>query len=214
METIQWQKCLGSGLLALALAFSQVGCAGQPETSSRQESRASASQPEQQESESQEGKTLVVYFSATGNTAAVAEVIAESTGADLYELVPEEPYTPADLDWNNPDSRVSREHASPDLRPAIAGEAPDLSGYDTIFIGYPIWWGQAPNLVWGFVENSGLSGRTLIPFCTSASSGFGTSGETLAAMAPDAVWLEGRRFGEQLDSDAVAQWVSGLNLAP
>lgn len=200
METIQWQKCLGSSLLALALAFSQVGCAGQPETSSRQESRASASQPEQQEPESQEGKTLVVYFSATGNTAAVAEVIAESTGADL--------------DWNNPDSRVSREHASPDLRPAIAGEAPDLSGYDTIFIGYPIWWGQAPNLVWGFVENSGLSGRALIPFCTSASSGLGTSGETLAAMAPDAVWLEGRRFGEQLDSDAVAQWVSGLNLAP
>lgn len=168
-------------------------------------------EPEQTQSEG--GKTLVVYFSASGNTEAVAEAIAETLDADIYELVPEQPYTDADLNWNDPDSRVNAEHENPDFRTAIAGDAMDLSGYDTIFIGYPLWWRQAPSIVWNFVENSDLAGKTMIPFCTSMSDGFGSSGDTLAGMAPDANWLAGQRYGEALDADAVTQWVSSLNLS-
>ena len=117
----------------------------------------------------------MVYFSATGNTQAVAQTIADSLNADLYEIVPEDPYTEEDLDWNVADSRVNVEHEDPDFRPAIAGGVPDLSGYDTVFIGYPLWWRQAPNIVWNFVESSDLAGKTVIPFCTSMSDGIGTS---------------------------------------
>ena len=160
-----------------------------------------------------EGGTLVVYFSATGNTQAVAQTIADSLNADLYEIVPEDPYTEEDLDWNVADSRVNVEHEDPDFRPAIAGGVPDLSGYDTVFIGYPLWWRQAPNIVWNFVESSDLAGKTMIPFCTSMSDGIGTSGETLAAMAPDATWLAGERFGQSLDEASVVQWVESLGLS-
>ncbi|WP_195282383.1 flavodoxin [Harryflintia acetispora] len=155
----------------------------------------------------------MVYFSATGNTRAVAETIAETVDADLYELVPEQPYTDADLDWNLPGSRVNAEHEDPGFRTALAGEPKDLSGYDTVFLGYPLWWRQAPSIVWNFVESSDLAGKTVIPFCTSMSDGIGSSGENLAALAPDAAWLEGRRFGESLDKTGVTQWVDGLGLA-
>lgn len=160
----------------------------------------------------QGGKTLVAYFSASGNTKAVAEAIAQTVGADLYELVPEQPYTDADLNWNDPASRVNAEHEDSSFRTAIAGGVKDLSAYDTVFIGYPLWWREAPSIVWNFVESSDLEGKTMIPFCTSMSDGFGSSGDTLAAMAPGANWLAGQRFGESLDAAAVAQWVNGLGL--
>lgn len=171
----------------------------------------SASQPEE-EPEQQPGGTLVVYFSATGNTQAVAETIADTLGADLYEIVPEEPYTDADLNWNDPDSRVNTEHEDPSARPAIAGGIPDLSSYDTILIGYPLWWREAPPIVWNFVETADLAGKTMIPFCTSMSDGIGSSGDTLAGMAPNATWLAGQRFGENLDAASVTQWVQSLGL--
>lgn len=166
----------------------------------------------QAETESAQGSTLVVYFSATGNTGTVAGYISDLLGADVYEIVPEEIYTSDDLNWRNKSSRSSTEHADSDFRPAIAGELPDLSGYDTIFVGYPIWWGEAPNIVWNFVESADLTGKTIIPFCTSSSSDFGSSGETLAGFAPDANWLDGQRFRSGVSEEDVVVWVNGLEL--
>ena len=182
------------------------------------EEQPSGSEPEPETAapeapvEPESGKTLVVYFSASGNTKAVAEVIAKTVGADTYELTPAEPYTSADLNWTDENSRVNREHNDPSHRTALAG-TPDLSGYDTIFLGSPLWWREAPSIVWNFVENADLSGKTMIPFCTSTSSPFGSSGDTLKGMAPNANWLAGERFGENLNESAVTQWVNSLNLA-
>ena len=158
------------------------------------------------------GNALVVYFSATGNTQRAAESIAEAAGADLYEIVPEEPYTSADLDWNDPDSRVSREHEDPSLRPAIGGEALNPENYDTVFLGYPIWWGEAPNIIRTFLEENDLSGKTIIPFCTSSSSGIGSSAENLQTLAPDAEWLAGQRFSGSTDPADIAAWVESLGI--
>lgn len=162
-------------------------------------------------SEPEDGKTLVLYFSASGNTEAVAETLAKATDAELYELTPVDPYTDADLNWTVADSRVNTEHNDPAHRTAIAGEK-DLSAYDTIFLGYPLWWREAPSIVWNLVENTDLSGKTIIPFCTSTSDGIEGSVETLQSMAPAANWLEGRRFGENLDEAAVTEWVNSLDL--
>lgn len=158
-----------------------------------------------------EDSTLVIYFSATGNTKAVAETIAKTAGGDLYEIMPEEPYTADDLNWNKEDSRASAEHNDPDFRPAIAGELPDLSGYKTIFIGYPIWWGEAPNIVRTLVEGLDFTDKTVIPFSTSSSSGFGSSGETLAALTSGATWLEGQRFRSGAEEAEITDWVNGLD---
>ena len=158
------------------------------------------------------GNALVVYFSATGNTQRAAESIAEAAGADLYEIVPEEPYTSEDLDWNDPDSRVSKEHEDPSLRPAIGGEALDLENYDTVFLGYPIWWGEAPNIIRTFLEENDLSGKTIIPFCTSSSSGIGSSAENLQSFAPDAEWLAGQRFSGSTDPADIAEWVESMGI--
>ena len=174
---------------------------------------SSESDTQQGEDLQQESEVLVVYFSATGNTEAAAQTIADMLGADLYEIVPAEPYTDADLNWNDPDSRVNAEHEDSSVRPAIEGELPDLSEYDTIFIGYPLWWRQAPPIVWNFVESVDMAGKTVIPFCTSMSDGIGTSGDTLAGMAPDATWLAGQRFGERLDAAAVEAWLSELGFS-
>ena len=177
------------------------------------ESAADSETAETTEPESEQtGGTLVVYFSATGNTQAVAQTIADTLGAEIYQIVPEQPYTDEDLNWNVADSRVNVEHEDPSFRPAIAGGVPDLSGYDTIFIGYPLWWREAPNIVWNFVESADLSGKTVIPFCTSMSDDIGSSGDTLAAMAPEATWLAGARFGESLDEASVVAWVEGLGV--
>lgn len=179
--------------------------------SSTEAVKSEATPPTDLVSESEEN-ILVIYFSATGNTKAVAEVIAASTGGELYEIVPESPYTSDDLDWTIPDSRVTKEHEDTSFRPAIAGGAKDLSGYDTIFIGYPLWWGEAPNIVWNFVESNDLSGKTVIPFATSSSSGFGSSGETLKGFAPNANWLDGQRFSSGAPESSVQDWVDGLNI--
>ena len=176
------------------------------------EAAPSSEESQPRETEPEEGGVLVVYFSATGNTEAVAQTIGDTLGADLYEIVPEDPYTEDDLNWNVPDSRVNAEHEDPSSRPAIAGGVPDLSGYDTIFIGYPLWWRQAPPIVWNFVETADLAGKTVIPFCTSMSDPIGSSADTLADMAPDAAWLDGQRFGENLDASSVAQWVESFGL--
>ena len=142
------------------------------------------------------GKTLVVYFSATGNTEAVAGYIADATSGDLFELVPTEPYTADDLDWTDRDSRVSREHDDESLRAVeLENAVPDnWNEYDTVFIGYPIWWGIAAWPVDTFISSNDFTGKTVIPFCTSSSSGLGESGELLRDAAGTGEWLEGQRF--------------------
>lgn len=164
--------------------------------------------------ESTNGKILVAYYSATGSTAAVAETIADAMGGDLFELVPVEPYSSDDLDWTNSNSRVSVEYANEEQRVVelVADSVDNWDEYDTVFIGYPIWWGIAAWPVNEFVENNDFSGKTVIPFCTSSSSGLGESGELLEEMASSGEWQEGKRFRSSVSSDDVRAWVEELNL--
>ena len=157
---------------------------------------------------------LVVYFSATGTTKGVAEKLAEGLSADLYEIVPEVPYTAADLDWNDSKSRTTLETDDPECRPAIAGELPDLTGYDTLFIGYPIWWGDVPRIVTSFVEQADLTDKTLAVFFSSGSSGLGSSMKHLEQQAGAGVWLEGKRFTARTTAEELIDWAAGLGITP
>ena len=160
------------------------------------------------------GKTLVVHFSATGTTEGVAQAIADTVGADLFEVVPSDPYTSDDLNWTNNDSRVSREHNDEGLR-AVALESTDVDGwddYDTVFIGYPIWWGIAAWPMSSFVAVNDFTGKTVIPFCTSVSSGIGQSGELLAELAGTGSWLDGYRFSSSTTANDIAALAESLSL--
>ena len=224
-------KKLTALLLSVVLVLSLAACGSankpassttQPETSAPTEqpatepSESSSTAPAESEPETQPetGKTLVVYYSASGNTERVAKDIAEAAGADLFEIVPTEVYTSDDLDWTNPDSRVSREHDDESLRdvPLTTTEVPDWDSYDTVFIGYPIWWGIAAWPVDTFVKSNDFTGKTVIPFATSSSSGMGQSGSLLADMAGTGEWQEGQRFSSGVSSDEVQSWVNGLGL--
>lgn len=167
-----------------------------------------------EDTESTEGKTLVVYYSATGNTEEAAGYIAAATGADILELVPVEAYTDEDLNYNDDSSRVVYEHDNPDARAVelVESTVPDWESYDTVFIGYPIWWGIAAWPVDGFIAANDFTGKTVIPFCTSASSGLGESGELLAEAAGTGNWLEGIRFSSNVSEADVQIWLDGLGL--
>ena len=160
------------------------------------------------------GNTLVVYYSASGTTKRVATAIADAAGADLYEITPVEPYTNDDLNWTDSNSRVSREHDDESLRDVALTEITpaDWDSYDTVLVGYPIWWGIAAWPVDNFVKGNDFSGKTVIPFCTSASSGLGSSGELLAEMAGTGDWQEGHRFSSGVSDADAADWVNSLNL--
>lgn len=224
-------KKLTALLLSVVLVLSLAACGSankpassttQPETSAptkqptTEPSESSSTAPAESEPEAQPetGKTLVVYYSASGNTERVAKDIAEAAGADLFEIVPTEVYTSEDLNWTNPDSRVSREHDDESLRdvPLTTTEVPDWDSYDTVFIGYPIWWGIAAWPVDTFVKNNDFTGKTVIPFATSSSSGMGQSGSLLTDMAGTGEWQEGQRFSSGVSSDDVLSWVNGLGL--
>ena len=172
-----------------------------------------ASEPEDSQS-GESGGVLVVYYSATGNTENVAGYIAEATGGDLFELEPAEPYTDADLNWTDENSRVTLEHEDESLRDIelVADTVDNWDSYDTVFIGYPIWWGIAAWPVDGFVEANDFTGKTVIPFCTSSSSGLGQSGELLSEMAGTGDWLEGQRFRSSASQEDVTEWVDSLGL--
>ena len=161
------------------------------------------------------GGVLVVYYSATGNTEAVAGYIVEATGADTFCITPSDPYTEADLNWRDESSRVVYEHDNPDAQTVAltATEVPNWEDYDTVFLGYPIWWGEAAWPVSTFVAANDFTGKTVIPFCTSSSSGLGSSGELLAELAGTGDWQEGRRFRSGADESDVADWVRGLGLS-
>ena len=173
-----------------------------------------ASEPEDSQS-GENGGVLVVYYSATGNTEAVAGYIAEATGGDLFELEPAEPYNDADLNWTDENSRVTLEHEDESLRDVelVADTVDNWDSYDTVFIGYPIWWGIAAWPVDTFVEANDFTGKTVIPFCTSSSSGLGQSGELLAEMAGTGDWQDGERFRSSASQEDVTEWVDSLGLS-
>ena len=226
-------KKLFSMLLAMTMAVSLAACGAgtasdpqesQPSTPSVSEPPAPAepepapdSTEETPDSAQESGvedtpSTLVAYFSATGNTEGIAQRLQAILDADLYEIIPAEPYSYDDLNYNVSDCRANQEQNDPDARPAIDGTVENMDGYDVIFLGYPIWWGEAPRIVSTFLESYDLTGKTIVPFCTSASSGMGGSAENLAALAADAAWLEGARFNPGASQEEVAAWVDGLGL--
>lgn len=173
-----------------------------------------ASEEDQSQPSAETGKTLVVYYSATGHTENVAGYIAAATDADIFVLEPVEPYSSNDLDWTDENSRVSREHDNEDERNVelVAATVEDWESYDTVFIGYPIWWHIAAWPVNGFVAANDFTGKTVIPFCTSSSSDLGESGELLAETAGTGNWLEGERFSSSASEETVQEWVESLDL--
>ena len=159
------------------------------------------------------GKVLVAYYSATGSTQRVAEYIAAETDGDLFSIEPVIPYTSADLTWTNPSSRVVKEHEDESLRDVeLKKTTPDnWDEYDTVFIGYPIWWGIAAWPVNNFIKNNDFTGKTVIPFCTSASSELGRSGSLLSELAGSGNWKDGQRFRSGASRSDVKNWVNGLD---
>ncbi len=216
-------KKITSILLALVLVFSFAACSNNSDKgASTANSTTSAPAGTQSTDESSDNNTnsslnskiLVVYYSATGSTKAVAETIADTAQADLFEITPVDPYTDDDLNWTNDNSRVSVEHNDESKRDVpLTKTTPDnWTDYDTVFIGYPIWWGIAAWPVNNFVKGNDFSGKTVIPFCTSSSSGLGQSGDLLADMAGTGNWQDGERFSSGASSSNVESWVNGLDL--
>lgn len=198
-------KKLAALFLSLAMVWSLAACSST--TLSSEESRSGTGG-------TSSGKTLVVYYSATGNTEAVANYIADATGGDLFELEPVEPYTDEDLDWTDDNSRVSQEYEDESLREVelVSATVDGFENYSVVYLGYPVWWGEAAWPVNQFIENNDFTGKTVIPFCTSASSGIGDSGQLLEEMAGTGDWLEGQRFRSGVDEADVQAWVNGLEL--
>jgi len=158
-------------------------------------------------------KMLVAYFSATNTTEGVAMTLADQICADLYEITPAIPYTSDDLNYNSDTSRTTIEMNDPDSRPSISGTINNMAQYDVVFIGYPIWWGEAPRIINTFLESYDFSGKTVVPFCTSGSSGIGSSASILERLTTGAKWLDGRRFSGNVSANELADWVNDLDLS-
>ena len=197
-----------SGVVALSIL---VGC----QSNNEEIDKTNENEQSQTTDTSKEfGNTLVVYYSATGNTEDVAKMIAEQTDGTLFEIEPKEPYSDDDLNWSDDNSRVSKEHENEDERNVelVSTTADNWDSYDTVFIGYPIWWGIAAWPVDNFVKNNDFTGKMVIPFCTSSSSGLGQSGELLAEMAGTGDWQEGQRFRSSAASSDVQEWLNDLGI--
>ena len=210
-------------LIAVLLAFGLAACGGGnssesadgsasgSETETESEATSESASDESAKAESQSAKdVLVVYFSATGTTKGVAGKIADITGADIYEIKAAQEYTPEDLDWHDSDSRTTHEQNDPDVRPEIGSDPVSLEGYSTIYIGYPIWWGEEPRIMDTFVESYDFEGITMIPFCTSGGSGIGMSGKNLESNAGSGSWLEGERLDGGVSEEELRTWIDGL----
>lgn len=156
-------------------------------------------------------QVLVAYFSVTGNTKTVAEKIASVANADIYEIKPAEEYTDADINYGDSNSRTSEEQNDSSVRPEIQSEPLSLEGYDTVYIGYPIWWGEEPRIMDTFVESYDFGDITMIPFCTSGSSGIGSSGKNLSENAGSGNWLEGKRFDVNVSDSEIKDWIDESN---
>ena len=157
-------------------------------------------------------RKLVAYFSATGVTAKVAETLAEAIGADIYEIEPASPYSKADLDWTNQKSRSSIEMSDPASRPVITGKRDNMEDYDTVFVGFPIWWYVAPHIINTFLESYDLTGKTIIPFATSGGSGMGKTNERLASSCKGVKLIEGKVFNHNTSHEELATWVDRLHI--
>ncbi len=202
-------------LLTLVLALSLAACGSDTTTASDGEGTTTQEDTNAGTASVDTGRTLVVYFSATGNTQTAAETIADLTGGDLFPLEPADPYTDEDLNWTDENSRVVYEYTHPEARDValMADTVDNWEAYDTVLVGYPIWWGIAAWPVDTFVAANDFTGKTVIPFCTSSSSGLGESGQLLADLAGTGDWQEGQRFSSHVDRDAVETWLAGLGLA-
>ena len=210
--------------LALALVLVLTACgsnAGQSGTGSDSApgvdapvSAAPETSPVNQPNEPDAGgrNTLIAYFSATNNTENIANHLESILDADLYEIVPETPYTSDDLNYSDSSSRTSQEMGDPDARPAVSGTVENMEQYEVIFLGYPIWWGEAPRIINTFLESYDLDGKTIVPFCTSGSSPIGSSAANLQDLTGTAQWLEGQRFSGGASAADVQSWVDSLNL--
>ena len=200
-----------AGVMTVGL-FSGCGTAEKEPSASGTAQTAQTNQTAQGTNEAAKGKILVVYYSATGTTEKVAGMIADAAGGALFELEPVQAYTAEDLDWTNSGSRVSREHENEAERDVelVAATVDDFQDVSVIYLGYPVWWGIAAWPVNNFVKNNDFSGKTVIPFCTSASSGIGDSGRLLSEMAGTGNWLEGKRFSSGTSAEEVRDWLEGL----
>lgn len=199
-------------LASVTLALSLAACGSQQSGTSVSTVAPERTSVGETEAEATGGKTLVVYYSATGNTEETANIIAQATNGDTFELEPAEAYSSADLNWRDDNSRVVYEHDNPEARKValVADTVPDWETYDTVFIGYPIWWGIAAWPVDGFIEANDFTGKTVIPFCTSSSSGLGESGELLAELAGTGNWQEGIRFRSGASEESIQEWLERL----
>ena len=204
-------------LLTLLLVLGLAACGGNDSEAAEDSGAATndtatetpADEPEEESTESA-GGTLVVYFSMTGTTRGVAEKIAAITGADIYEIKAAQEYTSDDLNYNDSETRATVEQKDPTVRPEIGSDPVSLDGYTTVYIGYPIWWGEEPRIMDTFVESCNFEGKTVIPFCTSGSSSIGNSGKNLAANAGSGNWLDGQRFSGSTTEDELRAWIEGL----
>ena len=209
--------CLIMALTACSKGSSDEATAADDKSEATAEEQADAPEADDEQADAPEtdskqsgNSTLVVFFSATGNTKGVAKKIADIEGADIYEIKAAQEYTEDDLDWNDSESRTTHEQNDPSVRPEIGSEPVSLDGYTTIYIGYPIWWGEEPRIMDTFVESYDFDGITIIPFCTSSSSGIGRSGQNLADNAGSGNWLEGARFSGGVSEDNLRAWIEGL----
>ncbi|MCM1538182.1 MAG: flavodoxin [bacterium] len=217
-------KKIAGLLLSFVMIFALAAC-GQSDVTEKQEDIQPIAQKTEEQSETEmettsfesvsteeqeadvSTKILVVYFSCTGTTELIAEYVKEILGADIYEIVPEDPYTGADLAYYT-NGRADQEQNDPNVRPAISGSVENMDEYDTIILGYPIWHGQAPRIISTFLESYDFSGKTIIPFCTSHSSGIGSSASNLYALCSDSVeWADGKRFESGTSKESVADWI-------
>ena len=205
-------------LTALALACALAACGGTGAQRGSEQSQstppASSSQDGSNSAANEEPNVLVACFSATGNTEGIARHIQTVLDADLYEIVPEEPYTREDLNYSNSDCRANREQNDPDARPAISGTLENPEDYDVVFLGYPIWWGQAPKIIHTFLESYDFAGVAIVPFCTSGSSGIGGEEHPIQLVLgfEHRFVNSGQRFDAGADREEVARWVEGLEL--
>ena len=166
-----------------------------------------------EETGEENSKVLVAYFSATGTTKTLAEYAADAMGADLYEIVPEEPYTDDDLNYSDRNTRATVEQNDKNARPAISGSVENMEQYETLFLVFPIWWGEEPRIMDTFVEAYDFSGKTIVPFCTSGGSGIGSSGENMQSLSTgDATWLDGERLSSSASREDMVDWINGLGL--
>ena len=206
-------KRILSIVMTVFLLFSLAACGNNAQTGPATETPSAEPAAESESAESVPAgpsEVLVAYFSATGTTKGVAERIAAVTCGDLYEIVPAEPYSDADLNWNDRNSRTTIEQNDKSVRPEIGSEDISLEGYTTVYLGFPIWWGEEPRILDTFVEKYSFEGITVIPFCTSGGSGIGRSGPNMEALAGSGTWLEGKRFSGNASEADIQSWIDGL----